>query len=215
MNNLFKLLFVAVLCIATNSSFAQYAEIEGISFSVHHEEGISYHISVYHEYDELGKWCKRIYAKVVKPSSGMPEYSGNLVIPDSITEKEENGNERVLPVCYVESNAFAGCKKLHSVVLPNSIKRIGEKAFAGCTELTYVYFPKTAKLEEHVFENCPKLIIKPNDMTINVPKTVIDTIEVEKIIVIRKEQFEREMKEQFKTERSEQLLLYQKALIVR
>lgn len=173
MNNLFKLLFVAVLCIATNSSFAQYAEIDGISYYTG-THGVNYNYN-----------SGKPYAKIAKPSRGMPEYSGNLVIPDSITEKEENGNERVLPVCSVQSNAFAGCKKLHSVVLPNSIKRIGEKAFAGCTELTYVYFPKTAKLEEHVFENCPNLVIRPHDMTINVAISVIDTLEAEKIIATK------------------------------
>ena len=60
-------------------------------------------------------------------------YTGNVVIPDSVTYEEET-----FAVIRVEKNAFDGCYDLISVVIPNSVESIGEKAFQGCTGLKSV-----------------------------------------------------------------------------
>ena len=60
-------------------------------------------------------------------------YSGDVVIPDSVTYAGQT-----FAVTCIESNAFDGCFELTSVVIPNSVETIGEQAFQGCTGLTSV-----------------------------------------------------------------------------
>ncbi len=60
-------------------------------------------------------------------------YSGDVVIPDSVTYEGYT-----FAVTGIESNAFDGCFELTSVVIPNTTESIGEQAFQGCTGLTSV-----------------------------------------------------------------------------
>ena len=60
-------------------------------------------------------------------------YSGDVVIPDSVTYEGYT-----FAVTGIESNAFDGCFELTSLVIPNSVETIGEQAFQGCTGLTSV-----------------------------------------------------------------------------
>jgi len=60
-------------------------------------------------------------------------YSGDVVIPDSVTYEEQT-----FAVTGIESNAFDGCFELTSITIPNSVETIGEQAFQGCTGLTSV-----------------------------------------------------------------------------
>ena len=60
-------------------------------------------------------------------------YSGDVVIPDSVTYEGMS-----FVVTGIENNAFDGCFELTSVVIPNSVTDIGEQAFQGCTGLTSV-----------------------------------------------------------------------------
>ncbi|MBQ6237546.1 MAG: leucine-rich repeat protein [Bacteroidales bacterium] len=46
------------------------------------------------------------------------------MIPDSVTE--------------IEDLAFEGCTNFPSIILPNSLKKIGWGAFVGCTGLTEI-----------------------------------------------------------------------------
>lgn len=55
------------------------------------------------------------------------EYSGNVVIPESVTY---NGN--TYPVTSIDGGAFNYCSSLTSVTIPNSVTSIGGGAFIDC-----------------------------------------------------------------------------------
>ncbi|MCQ2088193.1 MAG: leucine-rich repeat domain-containing protein [Bacilli bacterium] len=58
--------------------------------------------------------------------------------------------------------------KIKKVVLPNTIKSIGEYAFKGCTSLTSIEIPNSVtEIGEHAFDECHKLtsIVIPNSVT--------------------------------------------------
>ena len=72
-------------------------------------------------------------ASVMANNNQATLYSGDVVIPDSVTYEG-----MTFAVTGIESNAFDGCFELTSVVIPNSVTSIGEQAFQGCTGLTSV-----------------------------------------------------------------------------
>ena len=58
----------------------------------------------------------------------------------------------------IGENAFADCKKLQNIVLPDSVTFIGQEAFACCTALRLVVLPASLEeLEDRVFTICEKL----------------------------------------------------------
>ena len=66
-------------------------------------------------------------------------YSGTVVIPDSVTYGGETYN-----VTSIGYKTFYNCSSLISIIIPNSVKRIGENAFSGCTNLTSVHITDLA-----------------------------------------------------------------------
>ena len=79
-------------------------------------------------------------------------YSGNVVIPATITA----GN--TFTVESVADNAFKGCAKLTSVVLPSTVNSIGTSAFDGDAALTTISIPDEIKIiGEKAFDGCKKL----------------------------------------------------------
>ena len=66
--------------------------------------------------------------------------TGALVIPDSILPPYSGDS---IPVRGIQSRAFMNCTGLTSVVIPNTVKVIGEEAFYMCTSLTSVTMPDT------------------------------------------------------------------------
>ena len=60
-------------------------------------------------------------------TDGDNEYSGDIVIPESITY--ENSKYSVTSIGEL---AFIYCSGLTSIAIPNSITSIGESAFEGC-----------------------------------------------------------------------------------
>ena len=65
--------------------------------------------------------------------SGGYKYSGNVIIPSSISYDGKTYN-----VTSIESSAFTNCTGLTAVTIPNSVTSIGEGAFKGCTAMTTV-----------------------------------------------------------------------------
>lgn len=59
-------------------------------------------------------------------------------------------------VTVVESYAFADCKELTGISLPNALN-ILSRAFYGCSALASVYMPKVTRIQNQVFYNCTSL----------------------------------------------------------
>lgn len=72
-----------------------------------------------------------------------------VTVPDSIAG---------LLVTRIEDYAFANCKTLHKVTLPESLVAIGDSAFSACWMLEEINFPKSLKhIGEKAFWNCASL----------------------------------------------------------
>ena len=71
-------------------------------------------------------------------SANRAAYYGTITIPESITY-----NEMTYSVTGIGEDAFAGCKDLESVTIPNSVMSIGSWAFTGCTSLTSLSIPNS------------------------------------------------------------------------
>lgn len=95
-----------------------------------------------------------------------------------------NINNTNVPVTEIAKNGFKGCKNLKSIMLPNSIRKIGADAFTGCTSLEYVMMPDQAEVEPSPinfgiggngpFKGCTKLtVIKGNNIAL--PDYVLST----------------------------------------
>lgn len=63
------------------------------------------------------------------------EYSGTLIIPEEVTY-----NGETYTVSSIGGNAFADCKNLTGITIPEKVTRIGGHAFRGCVSLSQVNF---------------------------------------------------------------------------
>ena len=74
--------------------------------------------------------------------------SGKVLIPSVVGEKN---------VIAIGSNAFA-YQRIESVIIPDTVRRIGKSAFEGCHTLKVVVLPLSmATIGEAAFMNCDKL----------------------------------------------------------
>ena len=104
MKKLFVFLFSLILSVLFSTSALAYdVKIDGIYYNIISE------------------------GKTAEVTSGIVKYSGEVVIPSSITSK---GKE--YPVTSIGRWAFQYCSGLTSVTIPNSVTSIGGFAFAGC-----------------------------------------------------------------------------------
>ena len=71
--------------------------------------------------------CYDISETTATVTSGREKYSGDIVIPESITF--ENSIYSVTSIGYA---AFEECYSLTSVTIPNSVASIEDEAFYGC-----------------------------------------------------------------------------------
>ena len=113
--------------------------------------------------------------KVTYDSHYRANYSGNVTIPATVTNKDIeyrviaigssafsdcNGLTSVtIPasVTSIGSSAFAS-SDLTSVTIPESVTTIGKKAFSGCTSLTSITIPESVTtIGEEAFSNCDGL----------------------------------------------------------
>lgn len=67
----------------------------------------------------------------------------------------------------IGGKAFKGCSSLKSIIIPNSVTSISDSAFDSCTALTYVKLPDgIKKLDASTFRDCTAL------PTVTVPASV-------------------------------------------
>lgn len=86
---------------------------------------------------------------------------------DSVTITKYQGNSEVVvippeingkPVHIIDDAAFADCKKITSVSIPEGVWRIGDSAFSNCEKLTNTVIPESVStIEAHAFEACSSL----------------------------------------------------------
>lgn len=81
------------------------------------------------------------------------DYAGDIVIPEKVSY--DGVEYTVTEIAY---GAFAQCKDLKSVVMPNTIRAVGEGAFYDCPSLESIVFSKNVKvLWAHTLNGCPSL----------------------------------------------------------
>ncbi|QFQ13122.1 leucine-rich repeat domain-containing protein [Pseudoprevotella muciniphila] len=112
-----KLLFLLLpLILCGTNALAHDIEVDGIYYVYTNNKtklGVSYRGTSYSSYSN--------------------EYSGKVVIPDSVTY-----NGTTYPVTSIENYAFYNCSGLSSVTIPSSVSTIGSSAFYKCSGLTKV-----------------------------------------------------------------------------
>ena len=94
---------------------------------------------------------------------GKKEYSGDIVIPESITYENSK-----FSVTSIGDWAFSYCSGLTSVTIPNSVTSIGNYTFFGCSGLTSVTIPNSVtSIGDYAFYDCCSLtsITIPNSVT--------------------------------------------------
>ena len=127
MKKLIVFLFSLILSVVFSTSALAYdVKIDGICYNLNSE----------------GKTAEVTY--------GEENYSGEVVIPSSITVE---GQE--YPVASIGEWAFYGCSGLTSVTIPNSVTSIGDCAFRDCSGLTSVDIPNSVtSIGDCAFKNC-------------------------------------------------------------
>ncbi len=162
----------ALVLITILSSIGTKAFAE--DFSAENEDGVTF----YYNYINGGG--------EVEVTSGEGKYSGDIVIPETVTyegetmkvtgigEKAFNGcvelTSVTIPngVTYIGEWAFYYCKKLSTVTIPNSVTSIGKIAFADCKSLSSVTIPSSVtEIGGQAFSGCTSLtsVAIPNGVT--------------------------------------------------
>ena len=96
------------------------------------------------------------------------KYSGDIVIPSTVTYQGRTLTVIRIRGNYFEKGAFYECSALTSVEIPNSVTTIGEYAFYGCSSLVSVEIPNSVTtIGEYAFYGCSSLVSVeiPNSVT--------------------------------------------------
>lgn len=102
------------------------------------------HEGIYYEFIDA------LTLKVVQVPRGHDEYSGNIVIPETVYE--------TYSVVAIGNFAFYDCHNLISVVIPKSVISIGNFAFCGCVSLTSIMIPEgVTSIRSYAFSGCSSL----------------------------------------------------------
>ena len=121
----------------------------GMSAQTFLHEGIVYKASG----NRLAVQCLTAKKKPVPENGTLPEhYSGDIVLPENIEYKG-----KTYTVAELGSQAFKG-EPVTSVVMPNTITKVGLGSFQDCTQLASVTLSTgIAKLQQNMFTNCTSL----------------------------------------------------------
>ena len=84
--------------------------------------------------------------------TGLTKIPDNAFFEYSEAMKDENGNE------ITDMDKYRKCQNLTGIMLPSSIKSIGDRAFAYCTKLKSIELPEgVEKIEKRAFSYCSGL----------------------------------------------------------
>ena len=94
----------------------------------------------------------------IESSDGGATYTVTGAVNDYITAVIIPATYQGAPVTAIKSNAFYYCTQLASIVIPDSITRIGIGAFNDCSSLTKVTLPAgITQIEDDTFNGCSAL----------------------------------------------------------
>ena len=107
-------------------------------------------LSMAYDILEGGIYYRILSGNTVEVTNGDKKYSGNVIIPSSIS-----GGYKVIRIGNL---AFEECRGLRSVTIPSSVTLIRSWAFYNCTGLTSVIIPSSVKtIEYRAFDSCSNL----------------------------------------------------------
>ena len=96
------------------------------------------------------------------PWKGFTRPSGQLSIPAKVTPDRARGRNAdhedddttIYTVTSINYYAFQGCDRITRLILPSTLRQIGEGAFAGCKRLEYVVVEASnpPRLDESAFD---------------------------------------------------------------
>ena len=127
MKKLIVFLFSLILSVVFSTSASAYdVKIDGIYYNLNSED------------------------KTAEVTSGEEKYSGEVVIPSSITSE---GKE--YKVTSIGDYAFRFCSGLKSITIPNSVTSIKDGTFHWCSGLTSITIPNSVtSIGERAFQKC-------------------------------------------------------------
>ncbi len=102
--------------------------------------------------EDHSMYCFEIFDDGVYLQRCSESAKGEIKIPDTILGE---------PVVCIYDEAFSRCSEITSIIVPENVKKIGEKVFKNCENLETVHLPSTlesmADLLGDAFINSPKL----------------------------------------------------------
>ncbi len=140
MKTLKKLLMTVVVLLCSTAVNAYDFEVDGIYYNILSLEDLT-----------------------VEVTSGGNKYSGEVIIPSTITYKT-----KVLTVTEIGLEAFKNCTNLISITLPAGVTSIGSDAFMYCNNLASINIPEgVTSIESGAFASCKSLtsIALPESVT--------------------------------------------------
>ena len=160
-----KLLLTSILLLCSSIGYALDFVVDGINYRVTNDA-----------------------AKTVEVTSSANNYSGDIVIPESVIYNDITYN-----VTSIGTQAFLNCSSLTSIDLPASLTSIGFSAFQRCSSLTSIELPASVtSIGSNAFGYCSNLdriyllgetpftydsnaFIKDYERAIIVPESAVET----------------------------------------
>lgn len=142
---------IAMLCLSTYASAYDF-EVDGIAYTITSFSELTCSVDVSDAPYE---------GEIAIPSEVM--FNGKNLTVTSISNsafKNSHVTSIQLPmtVIEIEASAFANCENLHSVILEEGLKSIGNSAFDGCISLSNIDFPNSLEtIGKYGFANCKSL----------------------------------------------------------
>lgn len=94
-------------------------------------------------------------------------YSGDIIIPETVTDFSHIDEEREYTVTSIGAMAFYKSSELKTVTLPNTVTKIGHSAFYDCPSLTSINIPNSVTtIAQAAFSGCSSLT------SIDIPSSV-------------------------------------------